>query len=960
MRKFSLGIVLALGSILATAQIGKKPAVISKEKLKKALSTPILVESVDRKGNELNIPYKKFKMANGLTIIVHEDHSDPVVYVDVTYHVGSNREQQGRSGFAHFFEHMMFQGSKHVADEEHFKIVTEAGGELNGTTNTDRTNYFQVVPSNQLELMLWLESDRMGFLLDSVNQKKFEVQRATVKNERGQRYDNAPYGLVREKVGEALYPKGHPYSWSTIGYIEDLNRVDVEDLKRFYLRWYGPNNATLTIAGDVKTEEAIKLAEKYFGPIPMGPAVNALPPMPANLPETRYISYEDNIKFPLLNMVWPTVPDYHKDGYALEALAYMVAGGKSSPFHLKLEKTQKAVSANAFQFGQEIAGTFQVMARAPMNTSLADLEKEINIVFKEWEEKGISDEELIRYKNEVESSIYDGLTTVRGKGARLAAYQTYRQNPNSIGYEMEMVRKLTKEDIIRVYNTYIKGKNAVILSCVPKGKSDLRAKEDNWKMYERTVEKESDEYKNLTYKPLKETFDRFKKPTSGENPSIKAPAYWTETLPNSIKIHGTQYNEVPKVEIVISINAGHRYNTPDKAGLAMLTADLLNESTTDRSAEEISDILKTLGSKIDVSANANEVTITVHSLEKNLDKTLGILEDILFHPKFDQTEFDKAKRDLNDIITQQNTQATAMADQAFNAVLYGSNHIMSIPQTGTAETLKNISVGDVRSFYDKFYVPSVTRIAIVGNLTKEQALSKFAFLNKWKNNKVVKPSEPTPPSVEKTKIYFVDKKGAPQSEIRIGYLSLPFDALGDYYKCGIMNFPLSGSFNSRVNLNLREKKGFTYGAKGGFRGTYFDGIFAMSAGVKASATDSSVIEFMSELKNYAENGITDAELEFTKHSISHTEALRFEAPQQKAGFLKRLQDYNLDGDFIIKQEEILEKISKAEINALAKKYLPYNKVAIVIVGDKEKQLEKVKALGYDVVEIDVNGKSVGK
>src|SRR5689334_10240636 len=225
-----------------------------------------LVEKVTKKGNEIVIPYEKYVLPNGLTIIIHEDHSDPIVQVDVTYHVGSAREEIGKSGFAHFFEHMMFQGSDNVADEQHFKIVTESGGTLNGSTNRDRTNYFETVPANQLEKMLWLESDRMGFLLDAVTQKKFENQRSTVKNERGQNYDNRPYGVVGERSTRALYPYGHPYSWSTIGDLVDLDRADVDDLKRFFLRWYGPNNAVVTIAGDVDPIKTIKLVEKYFGP----------------------------------------------------------------------------------------------------------------------------------------------------------------------------------------------------------------------------------------------------------------------------------------------------------------------------------------------------------------------------------------------------------------------------------------------------------------------------------------------------------------------------------------------------------------------------------------------------------------------------------------------------------------------------------------------------------------------
>jgi zinc protease len=284
-----------------------------------------LVEKVTKQGTELVIPYEKYVLPNGLILIIHEDHSDPVVHVDVTYHVGSAREEIGKSGFAHFFEHMMFQGSDHVADEEHFKIVTAAGGTLNGSTNRDRTNYFETVPSNQLEKMLWLEADRMGFLMDAVTQKKFEIQRATVKNERGQNYDNRPYGLLSEVASKNLYPYGHPYSWLTIGYIEDLNRVDVNDLKNFFLRWYGPNNATLTVGGDVKPAEVVKLVEKYYGPIPRCPEVKPVVVPPAVLENDHYVSYTDNYaKLPLLYVDYPTVPIYHKDMGALACLAQVI------------------------------------------------------------------------------------------------------------------------------------------------------------------------------------------------------------------------------------------------------------------------------------------------------------------------------------------------------------------------------------------------------------------------------------------------------------------------------------------------------------------------------------------------------------------------------------------------------------------------------------------------------------
>ena len=923
-------------------------------------STPKLLETIDKKSDdEIVIPYKKYVLPNGMHVVIHEDHSDPIVYVDVTYHVGSAREQEGRSGFAHFFEHMMFQGSKHVADEQHFKVVTESGGTLNGSTNTDRTNYFEVMPVNQLEAALWLESDRMGFLLDSVTQTKFENQRSTVKNERGQSYDNRPYGLVQEKIGEALYPQGHPYSWSTIGYLVDLDRVDVNDLKRFYLRWYGPNNATLTIAGDVTAENILPLIEKYFGSISPGPVVNAMPKKPAVLAASRYISYEDNIKFPMIAMVWPSVNVYNAESAAMDALSHFLAGSKSTPFETGLIKTKKAVAVNAFNYDRELSGQFQLQVRANQDAKLADMQTEINTILANWEKQGgVTDEQLARYKTSTKAQFIDRLTTVQGKGAALAQYQTLTGNPDYIKKELFEVDKLTKQDIMAAYNKYIKGKPCVILSVVPKGKGDLKAHEDSWKMYDRNIQQESPEYKGLTYTPLVETFNRSLKPAGGENPIVKVPAYWQDKFANGIKFIGTYSNEIPKVSLQISILAGHRFEGINKAGLAYLTTNILNEATQNHSAEEISDMLEALGSEIDVACNATEISVSVSTLTENMDKTLAILEEILFKPKFSQEDFDRSKKQQLDAIQQQQTSASAIADQQFARILYGTNNIMALPVTGTTETVNNITLDDVMAFYKTHISPSQTKVMVVGNLNQQQVMPKLQFLSKWADVKVVKTPEPVAPAIAKTSIYFIDKKSAPQSEIRIGCIAMPYDATGEYYKSSIMNFPFGASFNGRLNLLLREKRGFTYGARGSFVGGLYDGTFTMSAAVRANTTDSSVVDFMSEMKKYANKGITVEELGFTKNSMGQSDALKYEAPFQKAMFLKRLVDYNLSGNFVAQQSQILTSISQAEINALANKHLPFNNVNIIIVGDKQTNLDKIKKLGYDVKLLDVTGKEI--
>jgi len=951
MKQFVASAFALCASGMLLAQAPAKPAAASP-------AAPKLVETVTKKGTELVIPYKKYMLPNGMTVVVHEDHSDPVVYVDVTYHVGSAREQQGRSGFAHFFEHMMFQGSKHVADEQHFKIITEAGGTLNGSTNTDRTNYFETVPSNQLEKMLWLEADRMGFLLDSVTQRKFEVQRATVKNERGQRYDNAPYGLVGEKTGEALYPKGHPYSWTTIGYIEDLNRVDVNDLKRFYMRWYGPNNAVLTVAGDVNTDEVVKLAEKYFGSIPRGPEVKPQAKQAAMLTGDRYISYEDNIRFPLVKLTFPTVPSMHKDEAALEALGEILSSSKSSPFYIDFIKAKKAVSANAYNYSRELAGQFEMQVRANNGSKLSDIEADIRKSLDNWEKNGgATDDDIAKYKASYQSNLYNGLSTVQGKGTQLAANQTYAGNPNYLKTELANVMKLTKADVMRVYNTYIKGKHAVVLSCVPKGKGELKAHEDTWKMYERRIEQESAEYKNLSYTEPKDNFDRGAEPKPAAAKLVPLPEFWEAELANKAKVIGVNSNDIPKVNVQISFWSGHRFEDPAKAGTAYMLSSIMGESTEKHSAEEIGAMLERLGSDVAFYCTENEFGVNISCLSQNLDATMAIAEEMFTLPKFSNEDFELVKKEQLDGIANQATRATAIADNGFSKLIYGKGSILSVPVLGTAETVNKITIDDLKAWYRQLSARGIT-VAVIGDVTKEKITTKLAFVNKLPAPSASAPKNPEAAPVAKTKLYFIDKKGAPQSEIRVGAMSIPYDATGEFYRNMIMNYSFAGAFNSRVNYLLREVRGFTYGARGGFYGNKFAGPYIISAGVRGDATDSSVVDVMNELKKYADTGINADELSFTRNAMGQADALKYESPFQKLAFIKRLVDYSLDKAYVAQQAEILKSVKKEEIDALAKKALPYNNMVILVVGDKAANYEKLSKLGYEIVELDLNAEPV--
>jgi zinc protease len=920
-----------------------------------------LIEKASKKDNPFFIPYEKYLLDNGLTVIVHEDHSDPVVHVDVTYHVGSAREEIGRSGFAHFYEHMMFQGSDHVGDEQHFKIVSAAGGTLNGTTNTDRTNYFETLPANQLEVALWLESDRMGFLLDAVTQKKFEIQRSTVKNERGQNYDNRPYGLVNEKIGRALYPYGHPYNWPTIGYLRDLDNATLEDLKQFFLRWYGPNNATLTVAGDVKTADVLKLAEKYFGSIPRCPEISKVDKTPVVLDKTRYISYEDNVRQHMISISYPTVPQNDKDEIALDALAEILSGNKNSPVYKKFIYNQKALNANCSHPTQELAGKFNFTGLALPGVPLSEMEMLFNDVLQELKVNGISEEDLKSFKNKTEASILNSLSSVNGKASSLASAQVFTGNPDLLSDYYNELKKLKAADVMRVFEKYIYQQPAVVLSVVPKNAvTGSTVAPDNFvmdstKVYEKAYKAEQ---MDLKYVKAKDNFDRSKQPQPGTAVALKVPEYWTKTLNNELKIIGSYANELPMVTIQLAVGAGHIFDSIHKAGLSHLTAEMFKESTVNHAGEVLSQAISNMGSRIDVYAGANEIVFSVSSLVKNIDSTLAVFKEILFQPLMDMDEFAKVKNQVLQTISNQNMQASALASNAYNGLLYGNKHVFSTPVIGTSESVDKITVEDVRNYFERNFSPNNSTLVIVGEIKQDDIIKKLSFLNEWKSKNIAFPKEPEIPAIGKTKVHFYHKEKAPQSEIRVGYVALPFDAYGDFYNCQLMNFILGGTFNSRINLNLREDKGFTYGARSSFNGSRYKGPFTVSTGVKANTTDSSVVEILKEIKMYKTKGITEEELNYTKNSLSLSEALKYETNSQKAGFLKKIIEFNLEKDYLEKQKNILKSATKASLNATANKYLTDDKMIIVVVGNRDVLLEPLKKLGYDVDEYNGQGNFV--
>lgn len=922
-----------------------------------------MVEKVTKKGNEVVIPFEKYVFPNGLTLIVHEDHSDPIVHVDVTYHVGSAREEIGKSGFAHFFEHMMFQGSDNVADEQHFKIITEAGGTLNGTTNRDRTNYFETVPSNQLEKMLWLEADRMGFLLDAVTQKKFEVQRATVKNERGQRYDNVPYGLVSEVMSKNLYPYGHPYSWLTIGYIEDLNSVNVNDLKNFFMRWYGPNNAVVTVGGDVNAADVVKMVEKYFGSIPKGPDVKPVKVPAVVLEKNRYVSMMDNYaKLPSLRIAYPTVTSYSKDEAPLDCLAEILGQGKNSILYKNLVKSQKAVNAAAYNSTTELAGEFVFSVTPFPGQKLADIEKMVREAMVEFEKRGVTDEDIEKFRNSAEASTINGLENVSGKVSQLAAYYTFTGDANYVGKDLKRYTSVTKEDVMRVYNQYLKGKNSLTLSVLTKGQETNKAAEDNYTVNTTGYKAPDYGYNGLKYNKAKDNFDRSKVPGATESPVVKVPAFWKENLNGNIKVIGAQSDEIPVVTILMHFDGGRMLeaNSLSKAGLSSMFADMMEEDTKNYTAETFSVALDKLGSSININSSTDGIEVSVRSLRKNLDKTLALVEERLLHPKFTEEAFNTNKKRTLENIKNSLVRPTYIANVVYSKILYGTSSVLGWPGAGTEATVNNIVFDDIQQYYNNNISRNGMDIVVVGDVTKDEILPKFQFLQQLPDKAIVLPTLPAAPAVEKTKIYFVNVPNAAQTEFRIGVVTgMKYDATDKYYKSTLMNYPLGGAFNCRLNLDLREDKGWTYGARASFDGDKYTGTYTFSAGIKANATDSAMAVIIKIMKDYKDKGITPEELQFTKNSIGQSDARKYESGFQKAGFLSRILDYDLTANYPAQQNEVLKNISVVEINKINAVCLPsIDKSNVLLVGDKAKVWDGLQKLGYEMVELDKEGNPV--
>ena len=911
---------------------------------------PILLNEAST--NTLDIPFEKWQLSNGLKVLIHEDKSDPLVHVHVTYHVGSNRETAGKSGFAHFFEHMMFQGSENVPDEKHFEIINNAGGNMNGNTTSDRTVYFQTVPSNYLETALWLEADRMGFLLNAVTPEKFENQRDAVKNEKYQNQISRQYGMSYEILGQNLYKPSHPYNWPVIGYVDDLDRADINDLKNFFLRWYGPNNAILTISGDVNSEEVIPLIQKYFGSIPRGAEVRKLGSMVPRLSSDIYTGYTDNVYLPMTDIVFPTVPNYHKDEAPLDMLAALMGGGKKSIFYKNFVKSEKAIQANVSHPCRELAGEFHFTVltypdwQEDQGIYFNNIEADIRNTISEWEEKGFSDEDLEMVKTEMISQSFDMKTSISSKATMISRWEWLGRGRYNISSEIDRYKNVSRADVMRVFNKYIKNRKAVINQVRPKSPfvkelDSLISRNPNADL----ILKEDPQYDNLIYNKANSEFDaccRHTQPEPAAPKTPKIPEFYKENFSNGLKTIFSQTNEIPKVYMRLKINGGSLLEDSKKTGVANLTAQMMNESTKNKSSEDISVELQKLGSTVAFSSEDDMTTLFIECLTENFSQTIDIVEEKLFSPAFNDDDYKRIKKTNIQGLESMKKNSQYLASTAMGKVLFGNS---PYGNSMSEKNIKKIKIKDIKEFYNN-YSPNISELVAVGNISKEEFYSELDFLRKWENKNINLPSSFEFPEDNTTQIYLLDKEGASQSFILMGHKSNTYDADGEFFKSQIMNKSLGGGASGRLFLNLREDKGYTYGAYSFFMGEKQTGVFGIQTSVKTEVTDSALTEIFSILDNYTNNGITSNELKSTKESFLNSASMKYETPNQKLGFLNRILTYDLDPSYIEKQADILNNMSLEEINSIASNKIKPNEMAIVIVGNKyliKKKLENLSS-----------------
>ncbi|WP_116107693.1 M16 family metallopeptidase [Lewinella sp. IMCC34191] len=916
------------------------------------LTLPCTGQAVD--STSFSVPFTKFSLDNGLEVVLHVDTSDPVVAVALTAHVGSAREKEGRTGFAHLFEHLLFLESENLGKGGLDKMSARIGGSgANGSTSRDRTNYFQTVPSDALEKMIWAEADKLGWFINTVTEPVLAKEKQVVKNEKRQGVDNRPYGHNNYVIDKNLYPAGHPYSWQVIGSLEDLQNATLADVKEFFRRWYVPNNVTLVVSGNFEPARARSLVEKYFAEIPAGEPIEPLPAQPAELAESVRLFHEDNFaRLPQLTMVWPTVPQYTPDAYALDVLLQYLSDGKEAPLNeVIVEEKKLAPDVGFYGYNSELAGDARLQVRAFADTPLDSVWAAVREAFARFEENGIPAADLQRIKAGQETRFYAGLSSVLGKGFQLAQYNIFAGDPGFVEDDIQNILDVTADDVRRVYETYIQGKPYVATSFVPLGQSELMLSESTRaevveEKIETGAEEEVDPSESAQYTPTPSTFDRSEEPEFGEELPITTPEIYQQELANGLTVYGVENDEVPLVNFTLVIEGGQLRDSLDKPGVAYFLAEMMTRGTKTKTPAELENAIELLGASINVRAGTKSLTVSGTTLARNYPATIDLLTEILLEPRWDTDEMELVRLETLSRLEQDKAEPNAIAANQWDQLLYAENDIRSRNIRGTEASVSEITMADLKTYYERFLSPNVSNFHLVGALDETEAIAALKDLtDRWGAREVPPTDWPAVPSVDTARVYFYDVPGAKQSVLLIGNPALAATD-DDYYPATVMNYILGGGgFASRLTQDLREGKGYTYGIRSGFTGSTDNGTFQIGTGVRSNVTLEATEAIKAILDGYPDT-FSEQDLETTQSFLTRSNARAFETAGAKLGILENLSTYGWDVDYLAEREAVVRGMTRERISELASTYLQPERMIWLIVGDAETQLPRLGELGF--------------
>ncbi|HEX8844055.1 MAG TPA: pitrilysin family protein [Pyrinomonadaceae bacterium] len=899
------------------------------------------------------LSFEKYKLKNGLEVILVEDHRLPLVAVNLWYHVGPANEKAGRTGFAHLFEHMMFQGSKHVGDDAHFKLLEGAGAnDINGTTGFDRTNYFETLPSNQLELALWLESDRMGFLLDTLDNRKLANQRDVVRNERRQSRENAPYGLVTEGLYHQLFPKTHPYYGVVIGSHADIEAARLNDVREFFKLYYSPNNASLAIVGDIDKAKTKALIEKYFGPIPAGQPVPKIDVTTPPITSERRAVVTDQVELPRVYMAWITDPIYKPGNAEADLLARIIGGGKYSRLYRRLVyEKQIAQDVNAFNQSTLLGSILTIQATAKPGVKPEDLEKAIDEELDAVRKEGVTQDQVDRARNLIQTQIVRGLETLGGFGGvadRLNQYNHYLGDPDYLARDLERYEKATPASVQKIAREKLSSSTRAVVYGVP-GKKVI----DD---VPKTAEEEKDAAPASSTGAQEGQDWRAQQPGAGVASRLSLPTPKKFKLANGLTVMLVEQHNLPMVSASLVTLSGSEMNPVDKPGLASFTADMMDEGTAKRSALQIADDVAQIGASLSTFSFSDASGINVSALKKNFDASLELMSDVALQPAFPQKDLDRVRNTRLTLIQQQRDNPNALATRVFNNAVYGNRHPYGFIELGTADSTKAMTREDMMNFWKAGYVPANAALVVAGDIT-EKELTALAekYFGGWSG----KPAPFKRPETEASsarRIVVVDKPGAPQTALRIGHVGVA-RSNPDYVPLEVMNLGLGGLFSSRINMNLREKNGYTYGAFSAFEYRRGAGPFYASSGVRTNVTAPAVREVFNELERMRSSRMTDDELKTAKDALARSLAGPFETSGRTVGTIADLFIYDLPIDFYNKLPARIDAVTAADVQRVAEKYLKPDSSVVVAVGDRSKIEPELQKLNLGSVEArDLEGK----